>query len=107
MAPTDHGFRVSEKHVIHLVLTRKKVLGVSTGTTRIFNRGPTQLVNVTTGAEGSLSFAIDVYHSNGIILSPLEELAEHDFNHLRVEGVENSGYVQGQTTHLAITLAQG
>ena len=107
MTPTDHGFRVSEQHVIHLVLARKKILGVNTGTTRIFNRGPTQLMNIATGAKGLLPLTINVNRGNRIILSPLKELAEHDFDHLRVEGIENSGYVQGQTTHLAITLAQG
>ena len=85
MAPTDYGFRVSEQHVVHLVLARKKVLGVSTGTTRILNRGPTQLMNIATGAKGFLTLTINVDRGNGIILSPLEELAEHDFNHLRVE----------------------
>ena len=107
MAPTDHGFRVGKQHVIHLVLARKKVLGVGTGTTRVFNRGAAQFVNVATGAKGLLSLTINVYRGDGIILGPLKKLTEHDFNHLRIEGIENSGYVQGQTAHLAITLAQG
>ena len=64
-------------------------------------------MNIATGAKRLLPLTINVDRGNGIILGPLKELTEHDFNHLRVEGVKNSGYVQGQTTHLAITLAQG
>ena len=64
-------------------------------------------MHVTTSAESFLSLTVNVNGGNRIVFSPLKKFTEHDFDHLSIERVKDSRYVQGQTTYAAITVAQG
>ena len=85
MAPANNGLRISKQHVIHLVLTGKKVLCVRAGPTRIFNRGATQLMNIAARTERFLTLTIDINCGNRIVLSPFQQFTKHDFYHLGIE----------------------
>ena len=107
MTPADYRLRVGEEDIVHLIFAGKEVLRICAGSAGILDRGAAQFVHIATRTKGFFTGTVNVDRRYRVIFSPLEKLGEHNFDHLGIERVQNSGHIEREAANAFVALSNG